>query len=254
MRRARRGLALVVGCLGGFCGAIVLSILLAHPASATVAPSSGGDPIAGAVAGITNTIASTTTELTTPAATIVGPIARPVMTTLTPALVPVGRTVAPILRPASNRVTSGLAPVLQVVSPAVSPAVSPVVAVLQPVLAPVGQTITLLPNPVAGPSSAPTLVYASRSRFPGGTLTGTPRWSTLGAPDRRPKPTPPVQRFPVLLTASTVDGSSQLYGSSPLAGLPPLGLLLPALLVSGVILGRRRSPRLLLDLRYSPPG
>ena len=68
------------------------------------------------------------------------------------------------------------------------------------------------------------------------------------APQRRP---PPLFPSPA---GATSDASSPAHGSSPLDALPPMGLLLPALIAFGMLIGRRRRPLLLFDMRFAPPG
>ncbi len=43
-------------------------------------------------------------------------------------------------------------------------------------------------------------------------------------------------------------------GNTPFGSLPPSMLLLPALALGAVVLLRNRTPKLLLDLRFAPPG
>jgi hypothetical protein len=79
-------------------------------------------------------------------------------------------------------------------------------------------------------------------------------FNASGGSDRAPAPArrpPPLFPSPA---GTTSDASSPAHGSSPLDALPPMGLLLPALIAFGMLIGRRRRPLLLFDMRFAPPG
>jgi hypothetical protein len=79
-------------------------------------------------------------------------------------------------------------------------------------------------------------------------------------PEQVPSPAAPAPIVPYPLPQfplSSGDGTLAAFtgqGASPFGSLPPSSLLLPALAFAAVLLTRRKTPRLLLDTRCSPPG
>jgi hypothetical protein len=71
-------------------------------------------------------------------------------------------------------------------------------------------------------------------------------------------PTPVLPRYPSPISPLAANDSSGFslpsQGNSPFGALPPSSLLLPALAVGGLLVGRVKRPQLLLDARCSPPG
>jgi hypothetical protein len=77
---------------------------------------------------------------------------------------------------------------------------------------------------------------------------GAPR--PLGHPPVAPQPSP----VPPLTAGESSASSPPSQGGSPFGALPPATLLVPALLLGAVVLAREKTPLLVFDLRYSPPG
>jgi hypothetical protein len=73
------------------------------------------------------------------------------------------------------------------------------------------------------------------------------------APNRAPTTPYPFSNSP--LAANDLSGDSASgQGGGPFGPGPPASILLPMLALAGVLLARGTRPRLLLDLRFSPPG
>jgi hypothetical protein len=138
----------------------------------------------------------------------------------------------------------------------------PIISDISPVEIPLPAVVLPLPDAQGAPtvSGSPAVAKGDGS-VDGLTVTlSRPLTRSFPSPDRPtspippPTPTPPRQPIPVTTTSATDDGSLAPLGSGSFGILPPLGLLLPALMVVGIILGRSRSPGLLFDARFLPPG
>jgi hypothetical protein len=246
-------LTLVVGAVAALLGALVLSLLFAHPAGAAVPPGSDASGSSGEVSSGVQPVVATIAGVASPVADSVAPATSPVFTTLAPVLIPTGNVLAPITQPAVPTLT----PVLQSVLQSVAPAIDPLVATLRPVLAPVVTALVPAIGPIAaaGPSQAlrPTLGPRPAERSLPNASTNV-HIAPVG-PAPTPNPAPPMPRLPAVAVPSATDGSSSPSGgSSSPAAQQPTDLLLPAPMVTAFTLGRAQSPELLLDLRHSPPG
>jgi hypothetical protein len=271
-RPTPRVLILVIGSFFA-CGiAVVFSVLLAHPAGAAVPReqaglstpvrstlADGGAAIVPSAPTPPNAVPAAVlptgdlTVATQPIAAAVASVTSPVLTGLVPVAQPLDSVVAPITSPAVTALDPALQPVRQAVSPALGglgtfdpggPAAS-----IGPILQPVAQALTqLLALSPAQPGGGTTHVA-------GAATTGALAASRAGTSRHSPRPASPSP-LPVLplVTASSADGAASPTGTNFLAANPPTELLLPALLGIGIAFWRRRPPRLLLDLRYAPPG
>jgi hypothetical protein len=246
--RLTLGIAFVAGTFAAFFAALVLGAVFAHPAGAAVLPGSpAGDP-GGLVSNVTQPLGSPVAAAHATDLGTITPIASPVAAALTPALSPVVTKVAPIASPA----IAPLSPVVQPVLVAVAPLVGPVVTALNPVLAPTWHVTSPLLSSVGSALSAGPNRRADVSSGPVADASGAHVASSAPAP--LPRPVTPIPPFPAATTASSTDGSASPSGSSSPAAHPPSGLLLPDPMVTGLTLGRSKSPALLFDLRHSPPG
>jgi hypothetical protein len=276
---------------GGLCvGALafLLQLALAHPAGAATQPVSGllgtADTLVGsttvpAVASSVGQTVATVGQAVSTVGQVAGSVAQAAASV-------VGSTTAPVLNAAPVR--SVLQPVAQTVSTLIGPSAGPLPGLPSPVAslpAPVGGSVgTLSPAARAGLSTTarpvvgtPTAVFATGATAPLPTLLGPAlvplipmvvhRASALTMPQptsfsvvsgAKSAPAPaPQRRLPPLFPSpagATSDASSPTHGSSPLDAFPPMGLLLPALIALGVLIGRQRSPLFLFDMRFAPPG
>jgi hypothetical protein len=244
-RRRVSPAALVLGLVGAFCGALVLSVLFAHPAGATPLP--GPTAPTHAVSDVTQPVIPGLSAVADPAAAPAGansanPVAVPAVDALQTAPQTIVRGLAAVAKPVAQRVGTSVVQVVQTITPAVV-AVLDTVPVVQPVgtaLAAVSLTIATFPaHPTTGPPAEP----ATLGSFP-----VSPR------PFPTPVPVPPFQMLPLVTGSAPAGDSSTSSGSSAPAVAPASGLLLPDPMVSGVIPGKSGIPQLLFDLRSSPPG
>jgi hypothetical protein len=249
--RLRLGIALVVGTLAAFFAVLALSALFAHPAGASVLPGSPPDDPAGLLSSVTQPIVTpdaAVAAIDTPLLTTSAPLASSVATALAPELSPVLTTLAPVASP----VVAPLTPIVQPVLVAVAPIVGPVVTTLSPVLTPTLSAATLsLSTSGQSRSNGSSRPVDTLSGL-GTQVAGASIVSSVPAP--LPTPATPIPTRPVPTTPSSTDGSASPGGSSSPAAHPPLGLLLPDPMMTGLTLGRSKSPGLLFDLRHSPPG
>jgi len=239
----------IVGALGGFCGAVLLSTLLSHPAGATALPAAGAE-LRLPPAHPTRTVAATVSAL--------GSVTPQPLADVT-ALVPTAPVVTPVARvlstgPADLHLTQPLRQVVAPVVPALLPLGTPVVPTLVAAVGAVdglGSAPGAHSDPRSGPEpgSAPVASHVAA-------LIAVPAFTPRPAvPMNPPAPNGPAPQIPVIPSGTSTAASLPLSGSgSLLAGLPPLGLLMPAPIIASLIFVRRRRPELLLDPRYSPPG
>jgi hypothetical protein len=259
--------AAVLGIVGAFLGVLALSALCVHPAGAATRPGSGGSSQSSGVPtiGLVSTTTQSAVALVSgvvdadnavPASnTTTGssPAARPVLTLLQ-APVSAAHGLAPVIGPIAKTVP---APVTQVVTTlnsvptAVTGALSPVFHLVQP-----AALIGLVPGTDAT-TTIPSVRVTDRSA--GGSPGRLPTIRVqAGVHPRSPRPLPapgwPLQGFPLVTGSSAAGESSSSAEGTALAFAPVPGPLLPDPLVSGVIPAQGGLPRLLLDLRSSPPG
>jgi hypothetical protein len=170
-------------------------------------------------------------------------------------------------------VTSGVGPLGATVTHAVSPVTSPVLVTAQAATEPLTTTASHLGVPIPGtsattlpspntvppssarglPSSTPRPRSANRPISPAGP--NRPTSVALSGIPVRPMPAPshPSQIPP--LTANAATGyASQGQGGNPFGALLPTSILFPALVLGALLLAREKTPLLVFDLRYSPPG
>ena len=286
-----RVLACLGGGLGVAALAFVLQLALAHPAGAATDPVSGllsttvsSSPVQAVTSSVGQTVATVGQTVST-VGQAVGTAGQTATTAVQSATSVVGSTTAPVL--SAIPAGSALGPVTKTVNTVTGSS-----GVLIPSLpaaaarpsAGDGTLGTLTPTTHGGPRTAVAPLAGGTPAAIVGTSTGTPLPTLLGpvlasvirtvvdlsSPLTTPDPTsfnvasgssgpaPAPQRRPLPLfpspAGSTSDASSPTHGSSPLDALPPMGLLLPALIAFGVLIGRRRRPLLLFDMRFAPPG
>jgi hypothetical protein len=254
--RPRPAITLVLGSVGGFVGAMVLASLFTHPAGAAVVQSPLGNTPANAIAAVAQPVGSTGTDgaasrwnnsghnggpvVTTPSPVLstFAPLASPipqklgaVVGALRPALAPIGRATTSIVLPVTHGIVPALTSVLGTVAPVANPSLISGLGTAARV------PPTLSSAPLSGAHSAPPSTKAA------------PR-----VPTPAPPPSPPLQGLPLVAGSSAAESGSPSLGSNSHAITPALGLLLPALMVAGVVLRRSKTPGLLFDMRYSPPG
>jgi hypothetical protein len=266
----------VLVALGAFIGALALAALFAHPAGASTLPGTSGAPTVPPVSNVVHPAAATVDALdaltdvvaphratpgpdsTTGPNAATGPVAGPVVGPVVTLLPEV--TVLPVvtLWQVPSSALYGLAPVIEPVSQATVPLLGLVVTT--PTSVPVSGLDTSLSSapwaaasgvePLTGTTTVP---LGTTIRFPGGPAAlGVP--SGPGAPDPAPAPAWPLQSFPLAPCGSPTGDSSLSSAGTALVAAPASGLLLPDPPVSGVIPAQRGIPRLLFDLRSSPPG
>ena len=180
---------------------------------------------------------------------------------------------APLTRPVEGalRATGGTGPPVSPVTP-VRTAVQTLARSLPTVrrtVTPVVRTIAAsiptassAPSPVTGGSRAATVApgVASGPLSPlawGATLghgtAASPR--TVVPEPGRPSPLPAHHApFPPLTANAAAEYAPTGQGGSPLGALSPTDLVLAALVVGALLLGREKTPLLVFDPRYSPPG
>ena len=181
----------------------------------------------------------------------------------------VGGVPTSLLTPVTSSVGSLRATVTDAVSPVASPVLVTAQAATQPLTttasrlgAPVAGTLaTNLASPNTGPPSTAVRLPSSTTRNLSAALpisaAGPNRLASVspaGIPARSgPVPLLPSQIPP--LTANASNGyASQGQGGSPFGALLPASVLVPALVLGALLLAREKTPLLVFDLRYSPPG
>jgi hypothetical protein len=247
--RLKLALAVVVGAVAAFLGALALSVLLAQPASAATLPGSSGPDPTGPITVVTQPVAPAVGALTTPTVDAIAPLTRPATEALNPVLLPVAAALTPVVNPVVTEVTPALRPVLDAATPLVAPLVTTLIPLVSPALALVVPAII----PIDGALS---VNGTNLHTAPFGAQDTDSAAASFDQPVPAPSPHPvgPFPRFPAGTSPSAADGSAASGGGNSPAAHPPLGLLLPSPLVGGFSLGRSKSPQLLLDLRHSPPG
>jgi hypothetical protein len=187
----------------------------------------GSQPVDQVIHTATGLLGTTTSSLLLPISTLSGPV---------------GRTLGPVA-PTSGSSQSAAAvghPVLSTIHSPIEPGTtSAAPALTSSGLGPAISAVNRTFDQVFGSTGSPRRTFSSIA--------------PAQAPGRVPVPrhAPPLAPSPGV---ATTDASSPIHGSSPLDALPPMGLLLPALIAFGVLLGRLRNPRLRFDLRFAPPG
>src|ERR1700733_11221927 len=127
--------ALVLGIVGAFLGALALSVLFTHPAGASTVPGPGGAPTDGVVGVVSNTAQPAIAALpavVTPhgAAPAAGPLVTLAQTPALRSLTPVTQPIAPTLPPA---LASALGPVVTTLASVPTPFLGTASGVAQPV-------------------------------------------------------------------------------------------------------------------------
>lgn len=230
-----RPMSVLISIVGGFCGAIVLSMLLSHPAGAAPLQAVSGQ--AGSL--ISSPVVSKAVQGST-AANVVPPVIDPVV-------------------PQVTRLDNFTVPALPItLSTVVGTPVSILHSTPLPVVTTLLPVVTTTPPEVLGnpSSSTPAMVVTMRSAATQGHPFPTLRVLPMPDPGRK---APAHQNGATAIdatpdTSSTSSSSSSSFGISPIAGHLSLGLLLPAPMSTGLPLGNRKTPEHLLDLRDSPPG
>jgi|HubBroStandDraft_1064217.scaffolds.fasta_scaffold38062_2 hypothetical protein len=289
----RPAVRLLLCLAGGLCVAtlaVLLQLALARPAGAApqqpgvgllAGPSSivNAPPVAPVVAAVGQTVDATPGTVGQATTAVVQAAGSAVQSIAAPAL---GAAAAPVVQPVTQVIHTATG-LLGATTPSlplpISTPAGPVGRVLGP-LAPTsgsdGSTAAVVGHPVPGSTHPPTLPGPTSAASPlapsdlhpvgsigrtfdqvfgstGSQLRSFSSIAPVRAPGRSPLPrhAPPLAPSPAV---ATTDTSSPAHGSSPLDALPPMGLLLPALIAFGVLLGRHRNPRLRFDLRFAPPG
>jgi hypothetical protein len=259
--RAGRALLLLAGAGAAFVLTVLVSTVLAHPAGAAVLPTPSAAPVPGANPSLTLPLGTQSsvgqaspsggTSLPPPA-----PTASPAPSSgvdLHGLLSPVQRAAELAPPPVLDVVTAGAAGATALVSGGPIPGISTARsgrAGDPPETAPLG------PAQLLGPHS-PVAADTVTGRFLGISVRPS---GTFGPPHRGPTaPGPPLapvvlQHVTPLTTNDSGNPSPSGSGGTPLGSLSPSGLLMPAALAGGALLAATRARRLLLDLRYSPPG
>jgi hypothetical protein len=256
MRNPWRVVALFVGLIGGFCCAVILSTLPAHPAGAAVVPGADrglqSQPPANLVQSVSPAVTTIPEAAQAPVHDIVSPVLEPVLSA--------AKTASPMVEPRAPMVATDLHLADQTLNPVITTTLQPVALVLQPVMAALNPVL----QPVGKPGMLSVLTSSQqsvpRTSAPDATRQAGPaaEFAVLDIQPTDPMPIPapssPAPQVPVTPSGTTTESSSLSFGSSPLAGHPTLGLLMPAPIITSLVLGRSESPRLLLDLRSLPPG
>jgi hypothetical protein len=247
-RRAWRVVGFFICVIGGLFLAMVLSVLLSHPAGAAALPGLNG----GAPDQPSNLAQTVVSEVAPgPTSESVGEVI-PLVPSVVNAVRPIETTSDSLGSANLHLARQVLHPVIGLVLQSVAPSLNPVVATLTPVGRPVsGRAFTTTPLPTPLSVSPPASTQPSLS---GSVARDLAFHSAPTAPMHQPSPIDPVPQVPVNPSGSTSDTSLPSFGSSPLAGHPALGPLMPAPMVSRLVSGPHVHPELLLDLRSSPPG
>jgi hypothetical protein len=263
--RLTRPLIVVGGVVGALCAVFAVGVLFAHPAGAAPPP-----PVPALSA--TPDATSATPSLPIPAVAgdaavaeeIVPQLQTIVTTTGTPVSTDLGATVVPVV----TQLRSATAPLSTSVPVLATAATGPIVQGLEPVVGPIVQTLTQAVTAVSGgvsqvvaaqPSvgSAP-LPIARKAPSAGAAKDAVLSSATLGNPAPSPSTpgpsTPPFQPLPLVTSGSPSGDSPSSPGSGAIAVNPGSGLLLPDPAVSRVDSEQSKTPGLLFDSRYSPPG
>jgi hypothetical protein len=266
MQRWLRRIALMVGAgVTGVIMATALMSLLAKPAGADQVSAQAPITIQGPI------------PVTVPVSV---PVSMPVPVVVTSPIA-VASPTPPSLRPAAlvDAVTQATGPLATTASSSLGSLPSTTASTLAPVLAPVVSGATRTVAPIAGlPGAATSLGSRTGGTTGPGSSVGSlldgdafPGFATLSpspvptdgsgsaqgpvSPARLPGPTPSLP-FAPSPSAPNSPGESlgSGLGSTPFGSLPPAVLLLAALSLGAVVLLRNRTPTLLLDLRFAPPG
>jgi hypothetical protein len=265
LRNPWRAVLLFIGVVAGFCGAVILSTLFAHPAGAASLPAPSGTLPGQAVS---QSVVSTVTAIQTSTENTVSEITPPVVAPAAPAVNAVGAVATAVhtVVPAGNSdlqlAQQALPPVIGAAVPSTTDVLTPVVAALNPVVAPLDSVVApgaeVALSVQAGPSYTVRPMPMLTSTHTGATSRSSAAVQAFevspAAPMRHPAPSAPAPQVPVAPGGASSGSSSPSSGSSPLAGHPAPGPLMPAPMVAGHASGRQQCPRLLLDLRSSPPG
>jgi hypothetical protein len=98
--------------------------------------------------------------------------------------------------------------------------------------------------------TVPTIPFGTSLRIPGLVTPTSGAPTPLGRPPLGPHPS----QIPPLAGGESSASAAQSQGGSPFGALPPPTLLVPVLLLGAVLLAREKTPLLIVDMRYSPPG
>jgi hypothetical protein len=245
-----RVVGLLLGVIGGFFCAVILSALLSHPAGAAVLP--------GVTGGVPDQTPISAQSVVSEVAATPGTTQSPVGD-LTPVVPSVANAASPIVDTAEPLASGNLQLARQVLSPVVGvtlrsvvPSLAPVLATLPPIDRPVGGLgFSTASHPI--PQSIP-VPATTKTPLRSSVVMGQALHSVPTVPMRQPAPIGQVPQVPVTPSGTNTDSSLPTFGSSPLAGQPTMGPMMPAPLVTDVVFGRSKRPELLLDLRSSPPG
>lgn len=257
MSLARRILLLLLAAVGAVTLGIVLSAVLAHPASAATLPE-----------GIPPTLPVPVSVPATP------PTVSAITNTATPATASPTTLLNGVLDGGSGSL-SGVVPTLPTVPVSQLPTGTlpglPVIQIptpLLPITKPARSIVTTsaLPTGTAGANPSPGTggpAHGLRAKIsgPSGRRSlshgGSSAASSSGSPAGSPVPTP-TRRLPSppfhLVPSVSADAPAPGHGNSPWNLLPLAGLLLGLLGLTGLAPRRRLSPRLLFASRLTPPG
>jgi hypothetical protein len=247
-----RALIVAGGVIGALCAAFVISVLLAHPASAAAAaaPTMSSTPGATLPGGalVTNGIAP---DAPTLVATVSSPVTDTVGASAQPVVTQLGGVTAPLSAALPTLATTATSPIVQGLKPVLDPIGQSLTQVLTIVSSGVSQVVAGLTT--VGTEPLPSVLKTRSAAH------DAPAWARAAGshvrPPENPAPWPtPFQKLPLLTSGSPSGDSAPSAGSNAIAVNPGSGLLLPDSAVSRVGPEQSRTPELLFDLRYSPPG
>jgi hypothetical protein len=245
-----RPVALVLGVVGAFFGALAVSALFAHPAGAAL-PGASGSPTVGALSNAARPAVAVLSPVVDADGAVPGSdaAAGPFVTLLV-APTPASHGLAPVIEPISQAIAPPLGAVVTTVAPVPTRALLPTF----PFTLPLGQVVaTLRVEPVTAAATVRT--GGTTTRPPGSTpASGLRPRAGPGSPRPFPPPAWPFQGVPLITSSSPTESSSSSSAGGALAAAPASGPLLPDPPVSGVIPEKGAIPRFLFDLTSSPPG
>jgi hypothetical protein len=213
---------------------IAAPITVAEPAPpVSLQPAAVVGAVTGAAANLASTSSNTLGALNSSTSPVVTPVLQGTASTVTPVVQTIDGATASIATHAGG--STGVGSLLGSVDTTVGGT-----STLSAFSALTGHSLTVSEAITAGASSLPSAGLATPSGSP-------------ASPVRFPAPSVPASPSP---QAPNNAGESLVVGqgNTPFRSLPPSMLLLPALVLGAVALMRNRIPKLLLDLRFAPPG
>jgi hypothetical protein len=218
--RSRRHVSLValaLGVIGTFFGALALSAVFAHPAGASTLPGPSGAPSVGAVSN-TARPAAAAPVVAAPAVAVLPDVVDTASAAAgsdpTTGSNAMASPVVTLLRVPSSALR-GLTSVIEPISKTIASLLGPVVTTLPPVTTAVTGTALPLVQPTA--RSQARAVPKATTTLPVRAATGAP-----GSP--LPAPAWPFQSFPLVTSSSPAGDASSSSGGNGLAGAPASGL------------------------------